>query len=167
MTMDAGPQSKAAMAAGASGSSQKSDRRRNMILLGIGLGLVVAIGAFFSGPSVTAVRARGAVKSGFDWVRGAGESHGVSTGPVGRWTYGHRMALRIGAVALAALIFVFWGRPTAAVVIWLAVLLVVVLGLIELIGRPPARAKAESPPGPPVDCRRNPQQTGLDRKGPT
>jgi len=43
MTMDAGPQSKAAMAAGASGSSQKSDRRRNMILLGIGLGLLVRL----------------------------------------------------------------------------------------------------------------------------
>ena len=43
MTMDAGPQSKAAMAAGASGSSQKSDRRRNMILLGIGLGLVFRV----------------------------------------------------------------------------------------------------------------------------
>ena len=31
------------MAAGASGSSQKSDRRRNMILLGIGLGLVLRV----------------------------------------------------------------------------------------------------------------------------
>jgi hypothetical protein len=110
------------------------------------LGLVVAIGAFLTGPSAAAVRTRGAFKSGFDRVRGAGESHGVSTGPVGRWTYAHRMALRIGAVALAALIFVFWGRPTAAVVIWLAVLLVVVLGLIELVGRPPARPEAESQP---------------------
>jgi uncharacterized membrane protein len=103
------------------------------------VGLVVAIGAFFSGPSVTAVRARGAVKSGFDWVRGAGERRGVSTGPVGQWTYRYRQALRIGAVFLVALLFVFWGRPTAAVVIWLTVLLLVLLGLIELIGRPPAR----------------------------
>jgi hypothetical protein len=110
------------------------------------VGLVVAIGAFLTGPSAAAVRTRGAFKSGFDRVRGAGESRGVSTGPVGQWTYAHRKALRIGAVALAALIFVFWGRPTAAVVIWLVVLLVVVLGLIELIGRPPARAEAESQP---------------------
>jgi hypothetical protein len=110
------------------------------------VGLVVAIGAFFTGPSAAAVRTRGAFKSGFDRIRGVGERRGVSTGPVGRGTYAHRTALRIGAVALAALIFVFWGRPTAAVVIWLAVLLVVVLGLIELIGRPPARAEAESQP---------------------
>ena len=43
MTMDVGPQSKAAVTSGASGSSQKSDRRRNMILLGIGLGLVLRV----------------------------------------------------------------------------------------------------------------------------
>ena len=109
------------------------------------VGLVVAIGAFFSGPSVTAVKARGAVKSGFDWIRGAGERRGVSTGPVGRWTYRYRQALRIGAVFLVALIFVFWGRPTAVVVIWLTVLLLVLLGLIELIGRPPAEPEAAEP----------------------
>jgi hypothetical protein len=108
------------------------------------VGLVVAIGAFFSGPSVTAVRSRGAVKAGFNWIRGLGERRGVTTGPVGRWTYAHRTALRISAVGLVALLFVFWGRPTALVVIWLAVLLLVLLGLIELIGRPPARTEVAS-----------------------
>src|ERR1700746_2641896 len=43
MTMDVGPQSKAAMPSGGSGSSKKADRRRNMILLGIGLGLVLRV----------------------------------------------------------------------------------------------------------------------------
>jgi hypothetical protein len=42
-------------------------------------------------------------------------------------------------VALAALIFVFWGHPTAAVAIVIAVLLLIALGLVELIGRPPAQ----------------------------
>jgi hypothetical protein len=58
---------------------------------------------------------------------------------VGQWTYSHRTGLRISAVGLAAVIFVFWGRPTALVVILLTVILLVILGLIELIGRPPAR----------------------------
>ena len=59
---------------------------------------------------------------------------------MGTWTYAHRKVLRISAVALATLVFVFWGQPTAAVVIVIAVLLLVVLGLIELIGgRPPAQ----------------------------
>lgn len=102
------------------------------------VGLVVAIAAFFTGPSHTAVQARSGLKSGTEWIRNYGERRGVSTGPVGQWTYLHRKSLRIAAVALAALIFVFWGQPTVLVIILIVILLLVVLGLIELIGRPPA-----------------------------
>jgi hypothetical protein len=101
------------------------------------VGLIVAAGAFFTGPSAAAVRTRHALSYGLGRLRRGGES-----GPASRWTYAHRTALRVGAVALAALIFVFWGQPTAAVVVLIAVLLLLVLGLIELIGRPPAQ------PGP-------------------
>jgi len=83
-----------------------------------------------------AIQIRSGLKSGMDWIRNFGERRGVSTGPVGEWTYLHRRILRIGAVALFALIFVFWGQPDLLVVIVLVVLLLVVLGLIELIGRP-------------------------------
>jgi hypothetical protein len=107
------------------------------------LGLVVAAGAFLTGPSKTAVGTRSAFRSGMGWL---GQRSGMSTGPVGQWTYTHRKGLRIGAVALAALIFVFWGQPTAAVVILIVVLLLVVLGLIELIGRPPVRPQTASQP---------------------
>jgi hypothetical protein len=110
------------------------------------VGLVVAGAAFLTGPSATAISIRKGLKSGLGWIRQRGERAGVSTGPVGTWTYAHRKGLRIGTVALAALLFVFWGRPTALVVILIAILLLVVLGLIELIGRPPAKpATAEQP----------------------
>jgi hypothetical protein len=112
------------------------------------IGLVIAAGAFLTGPSVTAVRTRGAFTSGFGWLRHSAEHLGIRTGPVGRWTYAHRRALRIAAVALAALIFVFWGQPSAAVVIVIVVLLLVVLGLIELIGSRPTTPPA--PPDPPT-----------------
>jgi hypothetical protein len=110
-------------------------------------GLVIAAGAFLTGPSVSAVRIRHAFTSGLAWARQSGEHAGVTTGPVGTWTYAHRKGLRISAVALAALVFVFWGRPTAAVVVVIAILLLVVLGLIELIGRRPA-AQPATPAGP-------------------
>jgi hypothetical protein len=97
------------------------------------VGLIVAAGAFFTGPSAAATATRSAFSSGLGRLRRGGES----AGPAGAWTYAHRHGLRIGAVALAALIFVFWGRPTAAVTIVIAALLLVALGLIELIGRPP------------------------------
>ncbi len=108
------------------------------------LGLVVAIGAFFTGPSVTAARTRAGFASAFAWIRSSGERKGLTTGPAGRWTFAHRQALRICAVGLAAIIFVFEGRPTAASVIVLVILLLVVLGIIELIGRPPAKPEIAS-----------------------
>jgi hypothetical protein len=104
----------------------------------LAVGLVVAIGAFITGPSRAAIQTRSALKSWLGWIRNFGERRGVSTGPVGEWTYAHRRGLRIGAVALFAVIFVFWGHPTGLVVIVLVILLLLVLGLIELIGRPPA-----------------------------
>ena len=111
------------------------------------VGLIVAVGAFFTGPSAAAVRTRSAISSGIGRLRRGGESAGLSTGPVGTWTYNYRHALRIGLVALAALIFVFWGHPTAAVTIVITVLLLAALGLIELIGRPPPQ-RAPPPPAP-------------------
>jgi hypothetical protein len=108
----------------------------------LAVALVVAIGAFITGSSHTAVQTRSALKSGAARIRAYGERRGVSAGPVGEWTYTHRKGLRIGAVALFALIFVFWGHPTGLVVIVLVVLLLVVLGLIELIGRPAAEPES-------------------------
>ena len=108
----------------------------------LAVGLVIAIGAFITGPSRAAIQTRSALKSWLGWVRNFGERRGVSTGPVGEWTYAHRRGLRIGAVALFALIFVFWGHPTGLVVIVLVIVLLLVLGLIELIGRPPAEPGA-------------------------
>jgi hypothetical protein len=109
-------------------------------------GLIVAIAAFFSGPSVTAVRTRGAFKSGFDWLRRSGEHAGVSTGPVGRWTYTHRRALRIAAVVIAALVFVFWGLSSWVTAVVIAIVLLIVLLLIGLIGRPPAQPQVAAQP---------------------
>ncbi len=110
-------------------------------------GLIVAAGGFLAGPSATTVRIRAAFTRGLGWIRHGGERHGVSAGPAGRWTYTHRKALRIAAVALAALVFVFWGQPTAVTAIVIAVVLLVVLALIELIGsRPPAQPEAAGHP---------------------
>jgi hypothetical protein len=109
------------------------------------VGLVVAIGAYFTGPGAAAVRTRSALRSGLAWIRGFGERRGVSAGPVGEWTWAHRRGLRIGVVALAALVFVFLGEPTVVTVIVLVVILLVLLGLIELIGRPAAEPQTSSP----------------------
>jgi hypothetical protein len=100
------------------------------------LGLVVAAGAFLTGPSVTATRARHGIAGAIGQLRTGAEGAGLHTGPVGTWVHANRRALRTGAVALAALALVFWSRPTGKVVIALALVLLVVLALIEFLARP-------------------------------
>ena len=92
-------------------------------------GLVIAAGAVLAGPA-----ARRAARRGIDWTRASLERAGVHFGPVGRWVGAHKILLRIGAVVVAALVFVFWGEPSLTLVIWVAVVLLVVLGLIALLG---------------------------------
>jgi hypothetical protein len=100
------------------------------------LALVVAAAAFLTGQSVTAVRTRQGLSNAIGWVAGGAERAGFSTGPVGTWIYANKRALRITAVAAAALALVFWGRPTGKVVLGLTIALLVVLAVIEFLGRP-------------------------------
>jgi hypothetical protein len=104
------------------------------------LGLVVAAAAFLTGQSVTAVRTRQGLAQAIGWLRGGAEQAGLRTGPVGAWVYRNRRALRIGAVVVASLALVFWGRPTGKVVIGLTLALLVALAIIELLARPPQPA---------------------------
>jgi hypothetical protein len=82
------------------------------------------------------VRTRQGLSNAIGWVAGGAERAGFSTGPVGSWMYANKRALRIGAVALTALALVFWGRPTGKVVLGLTLALLVVLAVIEFLGRP-------------------------------
>jgi hypothetical protein len=102
------------------------------------LGLVLALAGFLAGRSESAVRIRRSV---------AGRLHGIragkaGNGPVGTFVRGHLRGLRIGAVALAVLVFVFIEQPTGITILVIAALLLVVLAVIEFLGRPP---------GPPPD----------------
>jgi len=115
------------------------------------LALVVAAGAFLTGQSVTAVRTRQGLSNAIGWLQGRA---GFSTGPVGAWVYANKRALRIGAVTLAALVLVFWGRPTGKVVLGLTLALLVVLAIIEFLGRRPAQEPVEVAAGaaPPLSA---------------
>jgi hypothetical protein len=110
------------------------------------LALVIAAGAFLTGQSATAVRTRQGITRAIGWLQGSAEHAGLRTGPVGTWVEANKRALRIGAVALAALVLVFWGRPTGKVVLGLTLALLFVLAVIEFLGRPAHRAEAASTP---------------------
>ena len=67
-------------------------------------------------------------------------------GPVGTWVHAHVRGLRIGAVALAALLFVFLPQPTGATILLIAAGLLVVLAVIEFLARPGPALIIPSPP---------------------
>lgn len=102
------------------------------------LALVVALGGFLAGSSDTAVSIRRWFTSQLQRIRGGPSP----TGPASTWVRAHVRGLRIGAVALAVLIFVFLERPTGVAILVIATGLLVVLAVIEFLARPGASASA-------------------------
>ena len=96
------------------------------------LGLVLALAGFLAGRSESAVRIRRSVAGRLHGMRGGP----APTGSVATFVRMHLRGLRIGAVALAVLAFVFLEQPTGATILVIAALLLVVLAVIEFLGRP-------------------------------
>jgi hypothetical protein len=57
---------------------------------------------------------------------------------VGAWVYTYKRVLRIAVLGIAALVLVFWDQPTGKVIVVLALCVLVVLAIIEFLGRPPS-----------------------------
>jgi hypothetical protein len=110
------------------------------------VGLVMAFTAFVSGPSKGALRVRGAFTGGIGSLRGDAQSAGWNTGRLGTWTYAHKNALRLAAAVLGGAILVFWSQPTAWVVVFIALFVVLLLAVIEFLAAPPP-AQASEPAG--------------------
>ena len=83
-------------------------------------GLIVALAGFLTGRSITAVRTRAGLSRGIAWLRGGAEKAGFRTGPVGAWVYRYKRVLQFVTLGIAALVLVFWERPTGKVIIVLA-----------------------------------------------
>jgi hypothetical protein len=64
---------------------------------------------------------------------------------VGAWVYTYKRVLRIAVLGIAALVLVFWDQPTGKVIVVLALCVLVVLAIIEFLGRPPS-PEIEVPP---------------------
>ncbi|WP_157557652.1 hypothetical protein [Intrasporangium oryzae] len=109
--------------------------------------LVIALGAFFTGPSTSAVRTREALGKGIASLRGGAESKGLRTGRVGAFAFAHKRALDLSVAILGGLTLVFWDRPDGKVVLVTALVVLVLVGLIEFIARPPAVALSVAPSG--------------------
>ncbi|MFC6157242.1 hypothetical protein [Kribbella jiaozuonensis] len=112
------------------------------------LALIVALAAYFTGPSNAAVQARAKLAGGIGSLRGRAEAAGLNTGRVGGWTFAHKRLLLIASVVGGALVLTLWSRPTVTVVVVTAVVVLFVVALIEFIGRPPVTAGGDPPSAP-------------------
>jgi hypothetical protein len=104
--------------------------------------IVLALGAFFTGPSTTATRTRRTLAGGIAGVRDSAESHGVQTGAFGRWTYAHKHAIWVALVIIGGFTLTFWSQPTGRVVLGTALVVLVLAGVVELVSRPPSEPGA-------------------------
>lgn len=109
------------------------------------LGLVLAAAAYLGGGSASARSLRASAGRAFATVRGWGQQRGVTTGPVGTWLYAHRTFLRVLVIAVAGLVVLLAPAPTPALVVTTAVVTLVVIGLLELLARPPLADQAAGP----------------------
>lgn len=119
---------------------------RASVRMVITLGVVVALGAWLSGPGPRAVRVRAMWESGIAAVR---EAAGVtSLGPVGAWVNRFRVWLRWAAVAVASVVLAFWSYPTGMVIFWIAVVTLAALAVIEFLDEPQSAKAATGAAGP-------------------
>ena len=107
-------------------------------------GLIVALAGFLTGTlgyrGTSSCRRSRPVSAGCEAVL---KKLASAPGRYGAWVYRYKRVLWIAVLAIAALVLVFWNRPTGKVIIGLATRVLVVLVIIEFLGRPPS-------PAPPV-----------------
>ncbi|KQV05573.1 MULTISPECIES: hypothetical protein [unclassified Kitasatospora] len=97
------------------------------------LGVVVAIGAYLSGPGRLPRAVRGVAEHTADSAARWGGAHGVHTGPVGTWTAKYRQWLTLGVLLVLALVLALWSYPTVLTVLLLVLILLAVLAVLALL----------------------------------
>jgi hypothetical protein len=101
----------------------------------LAVGVVALLVLIVMGPGRNARRLRAGVARMLGRVGDEASERGVDFGPVGQWIGGNLTALRIAVAIVAAVVLVVWEQPTATVVFVVALVGLLVLGLIEILGR--------------------------------
>ncbi|MBV2355545.1 hypothetical protein KUM39_14400 [Streptomyces sp. J2-1] len=106
---------------------------RAALVTAVVLGVVIALGAYFTGPGRLPVAVRGASERGADTAARWAARHHVRTGPAGTWTLAWRRPLTVAVLLVVACVFAFWNHPTAPTVLLLVGVLLAALVVIALL----------------------------------
>ncbi|MER5355671.1 hypothetical protein ABT093_35760 [Kitasatospora sp. NPDC002551] len=116
------------------------------------LAVVVALGAFFIGPSRAAVTVRSVAGHGVAALRASADSAGFRAGPVERFVRRWKRWLGVLILLVAAVLFALWDHPTGMVVFWFAVVVLAAFAIREFLApaHPVAPGGGGAAPGTPA-----------------
>ena len=119
--------------------------RYGIITLGV-IGIIVAIVAYFVGPSAPAVKARSFATSGVSGARRKAGDMGYESNPVETFAAAHRHGLELAVAAVAVLVLVIWDHPGIGTVLFIFVVALLVVGFIEFLARGATPEPADEQP---------------------
>jgi hypothetical protein len=108
--------------------------RYGVITLGV-IGIIIAVVAYFVGPSAPAKLARGFADKGIAGARSKAGDLGMQPSPVEDFVGAHKRSLELGIAALAVLALVLWDQPGVGAVLFIFVVALVLVAVVEFLAR--------------------------------
>lgn len=108
--------------------------RYGIITLAV-IGIIIALVAYFVGPSAPAVKARSLASSGISGARRRAGDLGYQSSPVETFAAAHRRGLELGVALIALLVLVLLDHPGIGAVVLIAIVALIVVGFIEFLAR--------------------------------
>ena len=108
--------------------------RYGVITLGV-VGIIIAVVAYFVGPSAPAKAARRFADKGIAGARNKAGDLGLPPNPLEEFVGAHKRGLELGIAAVAVLALVIWDRPTIGAVLFIFVVALILVGVVEFMAR--------------------------------
>jgi hypothetical protein len=108
--------------------------RYGVITLGV-VGIIIAVVAYFVGPSAPAKKARALASAGIAGARNKAGDLGYAPNPVEVFVGAHKRALELVVAGIAVLALVVWDRPGVGAVLFIFVVGLILVGVIEFLAR--------------------------------
>jgi hypothetical protein len=108
--------------------------RYGIITLGV-VGIIIALVAYFAGPSAPAKKARELASSGIARTRNKAGDLGYQPNAFEEWVAAHKRGIELGIAALAVLTLVLWDHPGIGAVLFIFVIAMILVGVVEFLAR--------------------------------
>jgi hypothetical protein len=116
--------------------------RYGIITLGV-VGIIVALVAYFAGPSAPAKKAREVASSGIGRTRNRAGDLGYQPNAFEEFVAAHKRGIDLGIAALAVLVLVLWDHPGIGAVVFIALVALILVGVVEFLARGAVAETAE------------------------